>query len=155
MRYTPKLIRLISTLVLTLSGAVTFPVYAHTPYIAPASFEPLRAGWVTLDASFADAFFVPEVVFDNSEFAVLDPAGNSGKPNTLQLFKTRAVVEHQLSEKGSYRFSTGVRHGAVFRMYEIDGERKGTRDPNEVLPKGAPAPNYSYTYILVFNVAQQ
>ena len=28
-------------------------------------------------------------------------------------------------------------HGAVFRMYELNGERKGTRDPAEVLPKGA------------------
>jgi hypothetical protein len=137
MSHTTILTRVVPLFVLTMlcTGALT--AQAHSPYLTPASFEPLRAGWVTLDASFADAFFVPEVVFDNSEFAVLDTAGHWGKPNTLQLFKTRAVVEHQLTEKGSYRFSTGVRHGAVFRMYEIDGERKGTRDPDEVLPKGA------------------
>ena len=110
---------------------------AHTPYLAPTRFEPLNQGWVTLDASFAEAFFVPEVVFDNSEFAVLDQAGQWIKPTTIQRLKTRAVVEHQLIEKGTFRFSSGVRHGAVFRMYELDGERKGTRDPAEVLPKGA------------------
>lgn len=115
-------------------GAVT---QAHSPYLAPTQFEPLSQGWVTLDASFAEAFFVPEVVFDNSEFAVLDQAGKWVRPVTLHYLKTRVVVEHQLTEKGTYRFSTGVRHGAIFRMYELNGERKGTRDANEILPKGA------------------
>jgi hypothetical protein len=123
--------------ILSLISVFTTSTHAHTPYLAPASFEPLHQGWVTLDASFAEVFFIPEVVFDNSEFAVLDSAGKWGKPATVQLFKTRAVVEHQLTEKGTYRFSTGVRHGAVFRMYEVNGERKGTRDPAEELPKGA------------------
>lgn len=110
---------------------------AHTPYIAPATFEPLFQGWVTLDASFADAFFIPEVVFDNSEFHVIDPAGVKSAPLTVERLKTRAVVEHQLKEKGTYRFSTGVRHGAIFRTYEQNGERKSLRDPKEALPEGA------------------
>lgn len=133
MSNTPKYAIFIPLLVFVLA----IPAQAHTPYLAPASFEPVHLGWVTLDASFADTFFIPEVVFDNSEFAVLDTAGKRSKPATVQLFKTRAVVEHQLTEKGTYRFSTGARHGAVFRMYEVNGERKGTRDPNEELPKGA------------------
>src|SRR5690606_13990562 len=87
--------------------------------------------------SFAETFFIPEVVFDNSEFAVLDTAGKRSAPATGQLLKTRAGGEHQLTEKGTYRFSTGVRHGAVFRMYELNGERKGTRAPDEELPEGA------------------
>lgn len=127
----------LSLLVLSLFSIVSIPAQAHTPYLAPASFEPLREGWVTLDASFAEEFFVPEVVFDNSEYAVRDAEGRWGKPATVQLFKTRAVIEHQLDQKGTYRFSTGVRHGAVFRLYELNGERRGTRDPNETLPKGA------------------
>ena len=126
--------RLVPVFLLLFSCALA---QAHTPYLAPTRFEPLHQGWVTLDASFAEAFFVPEVAFDNSEFAVLDQAGQWIKPMTVQRLKTRAVVEHQLTEKGSYRFSSGVRHGAVFRMYELNGERKGTRDPAEVLPKGA------------------
>lgn len=137
MSNTTKLTRFAPLCALALLCGSILPAQAHTPYLAPASFEPLRAGWVTLDASFSEAFFVPEVVFDNSEFNVLDSAGKWSKPDTLQLFKTRAVVEHQLTEKGSYRFSTGLRQGAVFRMYELDGERKGTRDADEVLPKGA------------------
>lgn len=137
MSITTKPSRIILRFIFTFLCTGLLTAQAHTPYLAPASFEPHHEGWVTLDASFAEAFFVPEVVFDNSEFAVLNVAGDVVKPNTVQLFQTRAVVEHQLTEKGSYRFSTGVRHGAVFRMYEINGERKGTRDPSEVLPKEA------------------
>ncbi len=110
---------------------------AHSPYLVPATFEPSRQGWVTLDASFADAFFVPEVVFDNSEFRIVNPQGQPERPAELHLLRTRAVLEHRLQEKGTYRFSTGVRHGAVFRAYEVAGERKATRDPDEVLPAGA------------------
>lgn len=121
-----------------LSVVITSPlVLAHTPYLAPASFESGFQGWVTLDASFAEAFFIPEVVFDNSEFRVIDPAGRKAAPLTVERLKTRAVVEHQLKEKGTYRFSTGVRYGAVFRTYELNGERKALRDPKEALPEGA------------------
>ncbi|MFA5629952.1 MAG: DUF4198 domain-containing protein [Porticoccaceae bacterium] len=118
-------------------GSFSLSTQAHTPYLAPGSFTPLQQGWVTLDASFADTFFVPEVVFDNSEFAVLNPAGQWETPATVERLRTRAVVEHRLGEKGTYRFSTGVRQGAIFRFYELDGERKATRDPDEVLPAGA------------------
>jgi len=127
---------LLSTSALALVLTAPF-ASAHTPYLAPASFEPVFQGWVTLDASFAEAFFVPEVVFDNSEFRVTDPAGKTAAPLTVERLKTRAVVEHQLKEKGTYRFSTGVRHGAIFRTYELNGERKALRDPKEALPEGA------------------
>jgi len=125
------------TVVAAIAGSFTTMAQAHTPYLAPTSFDPLHQGWVTLDAAFTEHFFKPEVVFDDSEFAVLDTSGKWRKPQTVQLLRTRAVIEHQLTDKGTYRFSTGVRHGAVFRLYELDGERKGTRDPQEELPAGA------------------
>ena len=72
---------------------LTFTATAHTPYLAPASFEPL-AGWVTLDAAFAEKFFVPEVAFDQSEFKVLQPDGKAVAPKELafvsNLPKTRS-----------------------------------------------------------------
>ncbi len=120
--------------------AITFtawtPAWAHTPYLAPATFDPPSSGWVTLDASFADSFFVPDVVFDQSEFAVVDTAGRKHTPESVTALKTRVVVEHKLTDKGTYRFSTGRRYGAVFRIYEQDGERKSTRG-SDPLPAGA------------------
>lgn len=117
--------------------ASSFAVQAHVPYLQPASFEPIRGGWVSLDAAFADRFFIPEVAFNNSEFSVLTPAGTTLKPTLLQYSHTRAVAEHQLTDDGTYRFSTGLRYGAVFHTYELDGERKSSRDSNFVLPQGA------------------
>lgn len=112
-------------------------VEAHTPYLAPASFEPMNGDLVTLDAAFGEHFFVPEVVFDNSEFVVIDPAGKTSPVNTVQRLKTRAVVEHTLDGKGTYRFSSGRRLGAVFRTWELDGKKESTRDPAKALPAGA------------------
>lgn len=112
-------------------------VSAHTPFLAPVSFTPAHEHWVSLDAGFAEAFFKPDVAFDKSEFQLLTPAGVWQKPGRLETFKTRTVLEHQLTEKGTYRFSTGLRYGAVFRFYELNGERKAVRGSEEALPAGA------------------
>ena len=110
---------------------------AHTAYLVPATFEPLRTGVVTLDASFAEKFFVPDVTIDETDFHVIDPKGKKSAPDTLQQLSSRAVLEHKLEQDGTYKFSTGIRHGAEFRIYELEGERKVSRDKEEELPKGA------------------
>lgn len=117
--------------------AGSFAATAHVPYLQPASFEPTRGGWVSLDAAFAERFFIPEVAFDNSSFVVVTPAGSHVSPAFMQYSHTRALAEHQLKEEGTYRFSTGLRYGAVFHTYEQNGERKSSRDANFVLPEGA------------------
>lgn len=119
-------------------AAVALPASAHTPYLAPASFQVQPNSTVTLDASFAETFFVPEVVFNNSHFMVTDPDGVQHAPDTVQLMKTRAVVEQTLpGKKGTYRFSTGNRLGAVFRSFELNGKVENSRDPSTPLPVGA------------------
>lgn len=115
---------------------LTFTATAHTPYLAPASFEPL-GGWVTLDAAFAEKFFVPEVAFDQSEFKVLQPDGKAITPKELFVGKTRTAVAHQLEQDGTYKFSTGQRFGAVFRSWQQDGKTHNSRDPKEQIPAGA------------------
>lgn len=121
-----------------LLAALAVPAAAHTPYLAPASFEVRPDSVVTLDASFAETFFVPEVVFDNSEFQVAYPDGSTHAPDTVQRLKTRAVVETTLpGQTGTYRFSTGNRLGAVFRTWELDGKTGTSRDPAVPLPAGA------------------
>ncbi|MCR6651387.1 MAG: DUF4198 domain-containing protein [Cellvibrionaceae bacterium] len=110
---------------------------AHTPYLVPTAFEPLHDGWISLDAGFADVFFQSDVAFDQGDFKIQTPKGQWVAPGRYEQLTTRSLVEHQLKEEGTYRFSTGLRKAAVFRMYEIGGERKFTRDPAEVLPEGA------------------
>lgn len=119
------------------AALVPFLAHAHTPYLAPASFEPMHGGRVTLDAAFAEELFVPEVVFDDSEFVVLGPDGSRVPAQTVHRLRTRAVVEHTLTAKGTYRFSSGRRLGAVFRTWTLDGRTETTRDPAKELPPGA------------------
>jgi uncharacterized GH25 family protein len=118
----------------TLLSAAT---QAHVPYLAPESFEPIR-GWVSLEASFADKFFLPEAKFDQSEFKVVTPAGKLEQPAEQQTVRSRIVLEHQLTQDGSYRFSSGVREGAVFRSWLQDGKTINSRDPKQQPPAGVP-----------------
>ncbi|WP_353295688.1 DUF4198 domain-containing protein [Thalassolituus maritimus] len=115
----------------------TFTANAHTPYIAPTSFEPVMGGYVTLDASFAEAFFIPEAAFSGSEYTVTETTGEQVSPDTVTELKTRVVVEHKLEDEGTYRISTGSREGGVFLFYEVDGESKRAMNPTEPLPEGA------------------
>jgi hypothetical protein len=108
---------------------------AHVPYLAPESFEPIR-GWVSLEASFADKFFLPEAKFDQSDFKVVTPAGKLEQPAEQQTVRSRIVLEHQLTQDGSYRFSSGVREGAVFRSWLQDGKTINSRDPKQQPPAG-------------------
>lgn len=112
---------------------------AHTPYLAPSTFAPRAGDTVALDAAFAETFFVPETVFDNSRFTVIGPDGKEAALDTVQLLKVRAVAEHTLPKgaTGTYRFSTGPRLGALFRTWEQNGKRESSRDPAVKIPAGA------------------
>ena len=126
------------TFALVLLSSFTSAAAAHTPYLAPNTFAPQAGETVTLDAAFAETFFVPEVVFDKSVFSVTCPDGVGRAPTSVHYQKTRAVIEHALPKQaGTYRFSTGLRHGAVFRSWEIDGKRESTRDAKAPIPPGA------------------
>lgn len=110
---------------------------AHTAFIAPASVVPGNDHWVSLDAGLTEELFKSDIALDKSTFQVMTPAGKWQKPERLEQFKTRTLVEHQLLDNGTYRFSTGVRAGAVVRVYELNGERKTLRDAKQELPAGA------------------
>jgi len=127
------------TLLATVLAVLAMPVAAHTPYFAPATFQVRAGGTVTLDASFSEAFFVPEAAFDDSRFVITGPDGRQSTPEHVVPLKTRVVVEHVLPKdaKGTYRFSTGERLGAVFRTWEIDGRKVSSRDAAEPVPAGA------------------
>lgn len=75
-----------------LLGAVTASSWAHTPYLVPNDFAPRAGQTVALDAAFAEAFFVPEVAFDDSQFAITRPDGNHARPDAVHVMKTRTVA---------------------------------------------------------------
>lgn len=111
-------------------------VKAHVPYLAPASFEPVR-GWVSLEAAFAEQFFLPEAKFDQSDFQVTGPDGMLRAPKEQVAVKSRTVLDDELKTDGTYKYSTGQRFGAVFHSYVLNGKTENSREPDFVLPKGA------------------
>jgi uncharacterized GH25 family protein len=110
--------------------------HAHFPYLAPASFEPVR-NWVSLEAAFAEKFFLPEAKFDLATFVVTTPDGSERAPTELQTTRSRTLIDDELKSDGTYRYSTGQRFGAVFHSYELNGKTENSRDANFVLPEGA------------------
>ncbi|MFA7555642.1 MAG: DUF4198 domain-containing protein [Spongiibacteraceae bacterium] len=133
-----KAVKRIVAIGVVLVGVATPPVVmAHTPYIVPATFEPLRGGIVTLDAAFAEKFFVPEIAISDAEFYVVNPDGKKSKVDSLYALASRVVLEHKLEQDGTYRFSTGLRTGRIFRVYEQDGKRKSLMNTKDKLPAGA------------------
>ena len=125
------------SLPLLIASCFSGAALAHVAYLKPLQFEPVRGGKVTLDASFAEQFFVPEAAITNASFEVVTPGGKLVSVEKVVDLSTRNVLEHTLEEEGTYQFSTGKRMGAIFRVYEKDGERGSMRGNEKPLPEGA------------------
>lgn len=164
-----------------LLAALALPAAAHTPYLAPASFEVRPDSRVTLDASFAETFFVPEVVFDNSEFVVtaaLKPYGTGlelvpvthpsdlyrgerfdftvqydGQPLPAQTVEIHRALGDGARQPAPLTLTTDTAGKASFAL-----DQAGTylaliryRGP---APAGAAAPMYGNNYTLSFRVLE-
>ena len=130
-----RLIKTAAPAMVALASLTAGHTHAHTPYVAPTSFEPVMGGMASFDASFAEAFFVPEAAFNNSVFQITTPDGKTNQPQTVVNLKTRVVVEHKLEQDGTYRLTTGARKGGVFMIYELDGKEQRAMNPTKPLPK--------------------
>lgn len=122
-------------LALALGGGAA---HAHTPYLLPASFEVEPTGTISVDAGFTEKFFLPDVAFGDTRFALTTPDGSVLPFGDVRQFKTRTVAEQQLpGAKGTYRLSTGPRLGAIFRSWDLNGKVEVARDPATPVPAGA------------------
>jgi len=133
-------------------SAVSLSAQAHTPYLLPNIFHASnRKPVISVDVSLTDNFFIPDVAYGDHPFSVKTPAGaliSIPKNDVLQL-ATRTVVEHKLAvaegtdPAGIYRVIAGPRVGTPSRSWEINGEVKRVRDPNEKMPAGAKLQSHS------------
>jgi len=134
-RFTRKFF-LLSTL-----AVFSAPVLAHSPYVLPGHFQTsARSAVLSLEASLTDNLFLPDVPYGNHGFSFTAPNGKVEKiPDTaVFLLPTRTIVEYKLTdaEQGTYRVTAGPRISKS-RSWEINGELKRSRDPNEAIPEGA------------------
>jgi len=145
----PRSFPAFSLLCLLIAAPAT--VHAHTPYLLPSKFEvSARSAVISAEASLTEQFFVPDGNYGAQPFTLTAPDGAviSIPETDIHPLAVRTVVEHRLPEAlpGTYRLSAGPRVERISRSWEIDGELKRIRDPEEVMPEGAVLKSHSQSF---------
>jgi uncharacterized GH25 family protein len=94
---------------------------AHSPYLLPTVFDASDRKLVTVQGSFTESFFTPEVVMKSDAWAVVGPDG-ARKALTPTNLRELALVEVATEAPGTYRITTGQRTGRTAKAVLIKGE---------------------------------
>lgn len=105
-------------------GSLGSSAQAHTSYLLPNVFSANTEDYVTLESSFTEKFFQPEVTVDSADFHVVLPDGNRAAFETVSKLHQVVLLESPLKQEGTYRFTTGVRLGRVGKVALVGGEWK-------------------------------
>jgi uncharacterized GH25 family protein len=109
--------------------------YAHSPYLLPNAFDLVDRKHVTVEASFTETFFVPDVAMKADDYHVMGPDGTK-QPLTPVYTKDLAVIEAPTTAQGTYRISTGQRTGRTSKAIYKDGDYEFV-EPGKPAPAGA------------------
>lgn len=116
---------------------------AHTPYLLPNTFNPERSR-VTLQAALTeDDYFNPDVALNVPGYVVTNPSGKQAELKPNAVLKDVALVEANLDEAGTYRFSTGDVVQRRNTVALVGGRWLNVRQPRGPRPGaegGAPPP---------------
>jgi uncharacterized GH25 family protein len=113
---------------------VTSTTHAHSPYLLPNAFDVVERKHVTVEASFTETFFVPDVAMKADDYHVLTPSGVK-QPLTPVYTKDLAVIEAPTLEQGTYRISTGQRSGRTSKAIYREGDWEFI-EPGKPVPAG-------------------
>jgi uncharacterized GH25 family protein len=120
-----------------LTGSLLFAgtvAQAHSPYLLPNAFDVTQRDHVTVQASFTEVFFTPDIVMKAEDWHVLQPDGAKVALKPVYA-RDLALLEVETRTPGTYRVSTGLRTGRVAKSALIDGEWQGVGEGRE-LPAG-------------------
>ncbi|HWU80822.1 MAG TPA: DUF4198 domain-containing protein [Caulobacter sp.] len=96
---------------------------AHSPYLLPTVFDASDRKIVTVQGSFTESFFTPEVAMKSEAWAVVGPDGIR-TPLTPTYLRELALVEAVTEKPGTYRITTGQRAGRTAKAALVKGEWK-------------------------------
>jgi uncharacterized GH25 family protein len=119
-------------LTIALAAAVAGTVHAHSPYLLPNRFDVSQRDHVSVQASFTEDFFTPDIVMKAEAYHVIGPDG-SEHPVTPIYTQDLAILEVETKAAGTYRISTGVRQGQLAKATRENGEWRFL-DEREPLP---------------------
>lgn len=98
------------------SALALSPAFAHMPYVLPSAFEAARDR-ITIEASFGEDAFRPEIAMKDAPFEVTGPDGRTVPLAAPMLTGDVTIVEAPLPAEGLYRVSSGQRLGRIGKMY--------------------------------------
>lgn len=112
------------------------PALAHTSYLQPNVFSAgPEAEHVTIEASFTEDFLHPEFPVESQDFHLYRPDGRRDTYDNVVVLSQMTVLENDLTEPGTYLFTTGERLGRTGLQGLINGQWRPL-DPDEPPPAG-------------------
>jgi uncharacterized GH25 family protein len=111
---------------------------AHSPYLLPNAFDVVNRKHVTVEASFTETFFVPDVAMKADDYHVISPDG-AKHPLTPVYTQDLSIIEAPTPAQGTYRISTGRRTGRTSKAIYKDGDY-------QFVEPGKPAPESTKVY---------
>lgn len=117
-------------------GLAAGPASAHTSYMEPSVFSAGHATQVTIETSFTEDFARPEIAVESQDFHLYRPDGRRDTYDRVTTLSQMTVLESDLTEEGTYRFTTGERLGRMALQVRIDGQWRPL-DPETPPPAGA------------------
>lgn len=94
---------------------------AHSPYLLPNAFDATGRDHVTVQASFTERFFTPDVVMKSDAFHAVGPDGAKMEA-TPTYFRDLAVFETPTTVNGTWRITSGARVGRTAKVVQQKGE---------------------------------
>jgi uncharacterized GH25 family protein len=131
------------------AGALAGAAQAHSPYLLPTVFDASDRKLVTVQGSFTESFFTPEVVMKSDAWAVVGPDG-ARNPLTATNLRELALVEVATEAPGTYRVTTGQRTGRTAKAVLVKGEWEFIEDPSKAPAGTTPIDMQSLTLADVY-----
>ena len=130
--------RVACLLAVSVIGGASTNADAHSPYLLPNAFDIVNRKHVTVEASFTETFFVPDVAMKADDYHVISPDG-AKHPLTPVYTQDLAVIEAPTPGQGTYRISTGRRTGRTSKAIYKDGDY-------QFVEPGKPTPENTKVY---------
>ncbi|MFZ0269058.1 DUF4198 domain-containing protein [Caulobacter sp.] len=131
------------------AGALADAAQAHSPYLLPSTFDVTDRKLVTVQGSFTESFFSPEVAMKSDAWAVVGPDG-ARSPLTATNLRELALVEVTTDKPGTYRITTGQRTGRTAKAVLVKGEWAFLEDPSKAPAGTTPVDMQSLTMADVY-----
>lgn len=116
---------------LLVSGAAQ----AHSPYLLPNAFDATSRDHVTVQASFTEDVFTPDIAMKSDDFHAIGPDG-AKVALTPTYLRDLTVLEAATPANGTWRITSGQRVGRMSKVVLVKGEWVFL-EPDKPVPAGA------------------